>query len=77
MNLYVLTREAIIERDEAAGFVVAAHDEDMARALAAGEAGDEGAGVWASANCSECHRIGASVVAGQAPAVLMRDFNAG
>jgi hypothetical protein len=77
MNLYVLTQGAKPRRDTAAGFVVVAHDEDMARALAASQAGDEGPGVWASQNLSECHRIGASVVAGQSPAVLMRDFFSG
>lgn len=77
MNLYVLTQGAKPRRDMAAGFVVAAHNEDMARALAASQAGDEGAGIWASQNLSECHLIGKSAVAGQAPAVLMRDFFSG
>jgi hypothetical protein len=77
MNLYVLTQGAKPQRDMAAGFVVAAKDEDQARELAANQAGDEGPWIWEDGERSECHLIGHSAVTGQEATVLMRDFFSG
>lgn len=82
MNLYVLTRinedgSKGADFDEAAGFVVAAGDEDQARDLACDQAGDEGSWVWQDDARSECHLIGHATVPGQEAGVLMRDFHAG
>lgn len=58
--------------DEVIGFVVVADDPEVARDLASGQAGDEGAATWLAPKLSSCALIG-EAARGLPAAVIMRD----
>lgn len=59
MNIYLIERPAEdVGWDEAAGFVVAAPDEDTARQLAGSSPGDEGPHIWHLPTHTTCTCIG-------------------
>lgn len=57
MKLFLITRDEP-GWDEADGFVIAAPNNKAARALAATDPGDEGAGTWLDGELSKCVCIG-------------------
>lgn len=56
------------------GFVIAAKDENQARAIADAEAADEGKGFWIDAARSSCTEI---VRGNLKPGIVLESFNAG
>jgi hypothetical protein len=72
MKLWIVDRpDDGVNYDEAAGFVVAAPTEAIARALAADQAGEEGKTVWVTtARCEPLE-------AGTEARVIISDFRAG
>lgn len=78
LGIYLITRKDGTSYDEAAGFVVAAIDEESARAMIAGEEqyGDEGEGPWLDSRRSTALMLGRSLP-GDEPRIILRDFCAG
>jgi len=79
LGIYVITRnDPYPGYDEAAGFVVAAIDEESARELIADkeEYGDEGDGMWLDSRRSTAYMLGRSMP-GDPPRIVLRDFRAG
>jgi len=58
--------------DKCFGFVIAAEDEATARAMAAGDPGDEGADAWFDPTMSSCIDISSNPPA--EATVIMRDY---
>lgn len=75
MRLYLLTRTGRVDYDEAAGFVIRANHEDMARTLATTKAGNEG-DMWLYEQHATCVCIGIDYES-NAAAIILRDFRAG
>lgn len=84
LGIYLITRdEKKVSYDEAAGFVVAAIDEETARTMIAdGESaggsrfGGEGAAPWLDSRQSTAFMVGRTLP-GDEPRVILRDFHAG
>ncbi len=76
MNIYHLYRHpgSDIDWDETCAVVVRAFDEQHARQLASGVAGDEGADAWLTDAETACVELVAHV---GDEGVICRDFNAG
>jgi hypothetical protein len=80
MNLYLLTRTALVGYDEAEGFVVRANSANTARKLSAAQAGDEKADTWLKPSESRCHVIGTAPFEFEDPRdekVILRSFKNG
>ena len=83
LGIYLITRNdedgaGEIDYDDAAGFVVAAIDEESARRMIAdsGRYGGEGAGPWLDSRLSTALMLGRSLP-GDEPRIILRDFRAG
>lgn len=77
MVIYLIEAKGAHGYDCNNGFVVAAHSEEEARALASRFTADEG-DIWCDASLSTCERLGeADPGFNYNPCVLLRDFSAG
>ena len=75
MNIYKLSRFARTLYDEVDSFVILAESVDMARRIAADDAGDEGAYTWVDDKVSACELIGEGSV--RFSLIVCRSFKAG